>query len=563
MIRFVRLILKSLHSRWTIAAVVTGVLFLLFVVEGQLSHMPFVAAVVVVLFGALLIVSRRFAFSGYASLALVCLTTLLSVAKYRGNGFDLHVYDLAFTGTDYEALTFLLHEYAILAGPAIMFTVVGLAIMVLIWRNEPRAQVSLARGTAVLAVGVVLLPLTYPVPSNTPRHFFYLSGFNASSFYISILDLLEGIGDTPRTAMLTDMPETEPFAAQTECSKSQARPDIYVVLSESATDFRSYPQISGAALPNDVFRSQDGRVRALRVETFGGGTWVTNLSLMTGLASRDFGWRAPYLTVQLEGRVGGSVSSNLKDCGYRTAVVMPMKHEFVNEGPFLESIGFDTIIDHDAIGASIYSHRDDVYFGAAEKLIDAHVADDRRPLFLEVQTMFGHSPYSETREPQIQLQATPSSDNPELNEYVRRVLIGQQDFLAFLERRKLAHPDRPFVVLEFGDHQALPLKPLADALSGGASLADPDSVAYQSYYSVRSFKSELNMVPFDFESLDIGFLGVSLLEAAGTPLSPMLEDLARLRDHCDGKFSDCKDRAAVDRHLARRINSGLLTLPGT
>jgi hypothetical protein len=71
------------------------------------------------------------------------------------------------------------------------------------------------------------------------------------------------------------------------------------------------------------------------------------------------------------------------------------------------------------------------------------------------------------------------------------------------------------------------------------------------------------MVPFDFESLDIGFLGVSLLEAAGIPLSPMLDDLARLRDHCDGKFSDCKDRTAVDRHLARRINSGLLTLPDT
>jgi hypothetical protein len=59
------------------------------------------------------------------------------------------------------------------------------------------------------------------------------------------------------------------------------------------------------------FRSADGRRRELRVETFGGGTWISNFSLMTGLSSLDFGWRAPYLTTAMEGKIHESLATEL------------------------------------------------------------------------------------------------------------------------------------------------------------------------------------------------------------------------------------------------------------
>jgi hypothetical protein len=39
-----------------------------------------------------------------------------------------------------------------------------------------------------------------------------------------------------------------------------------------------------------------------------------------------------------------------------------------------------------------------------------------------------------------------------------------------------------------------------------------------------------------------------------------MADLVRLRDHCGGRFHACQDRAEVDAHLRRRVDSGLLHL---
>jgi len=50
------------------------------------------------------------------------------------------------------------------------------------------------------------------------------------------------------------------------------------------------------------------------------------------------------------------------------------------------------------------------------------------------------------------------------------------------------------------------------------------------------------------------------MQAAGLDTSPMFTDLAALRDRCDGRMYFCADRAAVDRHLKRRIVSNHLSV---
>ena len=69
------------------------------------------------------------------------------------------------------------------------------------------------------------------------------------------------------------------------------------------------------------------------------------------------------------------------------------------------------------------------------------------------------------------------------------------------------------------------------------------------------------MRPFDFPSLDIGYLGASLLEnPQAWPGRRMIGDLVALRNHCNGRLHACEDRAAVDRHLQRRVASGYLDI---
>lgn len=557
--KFIGLILRPT----TIALLVTAFVGGLYVVERQLQHMPYILLVLVCIGSVCFIISKRFAFSVYASMTAVGLITLMSIAKFRGQGFDLHVYDLAFTGSDVEALKFLLTTYSNLALPVIAVTILSMLGLVMIWRAEQPSAQGLGSRVAPLVVSAALIPLAYPTNPDTPRYFHYLAGFNASSFFVSFTDLANVFAEDPITANIGDATAVAPFETSFVCDGLETKPDIYIVLSESSTNFNIYPQVNLENISGDAFNSDDRSWRSLRVETFGGGTWVSNFALMTGLSTRDFAWRAPYLTVQLKGQIKESLATLLKSCGYQTAVLTPMKHSFVNEGPFLESIGFDTVLDFDAIDATSFHHRDDFYYYAADDFLKKQMQTDDRPVFMQIQTMFGHSPFDERLEPQIQIQDADFVEDKPLNEHIRRVLIAQNDFHAFIERRKKMQPARPFVVLEFGDHQALVTRPLADELHGGNSLADVDSIAYKTHYTLHAYNVDMDLKYFNFRQLDIGFLGASFMQAIGVPLSPMYQDLADLRDKCDGRYADCHNRSAVDHHLKRRIASGLLSLPNT
>jgi hypothetical protein len=537
-----------------LAACVAG----LYVLERQAAHMPYVVSVLFVIAGLVFLVSARPAFSLYCAMGVMSLTSLMSVAKYRAKGFDLHVYDFVFTGTDREAIRFLFAEFGHLIIPLVAVLVAAIAGLGLIAWYEKPSRLRLPMRLAIPGVFAAVLPLAYPVQAGEPRYFHYLGGFNASSFYISFLDLPIGGGALPIAARLENAPGAAAFDPADPCGGPTDRPDIFVVLSESTVDPSQFPGLDLEAELGDAFRSRDGKKHNLQVETFGGGTWVTNLSLMTGLSSTDFGWQAPYLTVALENRVHESIPMALARCGYRTAALIPMKDAFVNEGPFMRSIGFGEVLDHDAIGASEYAHRDSFYFEAAERFIRDHRENDGRPLFLQIQTMFAHSPYSEVAAPEAGPVGNWTGD-AEIDEYLRRVVISQSDFREFRAKRSGEAVAHPSVVLEFGDHQSAVTKPLLGD-TGGADLADLASAAYRTYYTVHGYGHPLDMRHFGAQDLDIVYLGASLLQATGIPLSPMFAEMAKLRDTCGGRFQLCADRTAIDRHLQRRVASGLLTL---
>ncbi len=557
-----RLFACLVHPAGVVSVLSVGMIPLYWV-EDRWQQMPFVVLVIAVMASCFYLLTRRIAFSAYLSLTIMMITTLMSVAKFRGKGFDLHVYDFAFTATDLDALKFITAEYANLVAPVLLVLVCAIVGLALIWRKDKPRSHHLALRAAPLAVSALALPAAYPVGEHEPRYFYYLSGFNASSFYVSLLDISDRFSEEPMVSRLDAIKDAQPFEKFDGCGSFSQRPDIYFVLSESATNTATYPQLNIKSEPKDAFVSQDGKSRTLRVETFGGGTWISNLSLMTGLPSRHFGWRSPYLTVQLEGRIHESIPSLLKRCGYRSAAVLPMSKAFVNEGPFLQSIGFDTVDGYEEIGATHFRHRDTFYYEAANSLIEDHLEKDGRPLFLEIQTMFAHSPFKKKKEDHIRFQEEAYSEDPALNEYVRRVYIAQNDFHAFLEQRKKLQPNRPFVVLEFGDHQSLATLGLANELAGGNSLVDPDSKAYKTHYTVHAHNFDIDTRFLNWDELDIGFLGVSFMQSIGVPLTPMFEDLAVLRDTCEARFEGCNQPKAIDIHLKRRVKSGLLSLPSS
>ncbi|MBZ9739473.1 MULTISPECIES: sulfatase-like hydrolase/transferase [unclassified Mesorhizobium] len=529
-------------------------------VEHEWLSVPFSLALVAVVAGTLFLATSRLAFSAYLAWMIVGVLTLISAIKFRMKGFSLHFYDTVFVSRDPEVYRFIVGSYLHLILPVVMALALGIAAAILIFRADRKLGWPVSVRAVVLAVLVTLVPLTFPAEASKDRYFYYMQGRHMSAFFVSLMDLRNLVVEPAFEQRLQAVVPQPPFADTVDCGDRATLPDIFFVLSESQSDPANFPQIARGAGFLQHFAPKAGEAHPMQVETFGGGTWITNLSLMTGLSATDFGWRSPYLTITLQDKVAGALPEILARCGYRTAVMTPMDFTFVNEGPFLRSIGFETILDIKDIAAPFYHLRDDFYYHAAEAFIAKHRQEDARPLFLEIETMFPHSPYEGRMEAELKVEGEPFSDDFQAGEYLRRMAIARGDLQAFLERREAEAGERGAVVLEFGDHQSSATKPLVDAIAGEDALARPDSLAYRTFYTLSTFNHPLRHPMPDTAPLDVAFLSASLLDAAGLPMSPMMADLVRLRDHCSGRFHGCRDRAAVDAHLRKRVDSGLLHL---
>ena len=553
--------LGRILTHWiTLVLVCAGGAALMPLADNNTLSIPFAIALVALVALMLFALTRRVAFSIYGAWGLVAVLTAVSGIKYKMKGFSLHFYDAVVMAGDREMYWFLLTNYPQLVLPVLAALVAGIAAAVWIWRLDRPVPVGAAWRLGILALPLAALPLTYPAEAQQARYFYYLQGRHVTAFFVSLLDIGNLFGASDLEGRLAGQPKAEPFDDALDCGAGP-RPDVFLVLAESQTDPSIFPQIAQGRRIADDMAASTGTLNPLQVETFGGGTWISNLSLMTGLSSTDFGWRSPYLTITLQDRVAGALPEVFARCGYRTAAVLPLNYTFVNEGPFLSSIGFETVLDKDAIGATSYHMRDKVYFDAADAFIAEHRRTDKRPLFMLVQTMFPHSPYNETLEPDIKVDgAAAGGDDAETTEYLRRLAIAHTDLADFMARRRAQNASAAApVFVTFGDHQAFVTKRYVDDLDSGGALADPRSLAYRTFYAIEGGATDATQGP---SPTDIAFLGTHVLRAAGIAGNGVFRDLAELEARCEGIFHLCADRAAVDRHLNRRIASGLLSLSG-
>ncbi|MFC6487767.1 sulfatase-like hydrolase/transferase [Nitratireductor sp. GCM10026969] len=530
---------------------------LLFELENNTLSLPFAGALVATLASAIFAVSHRLAFSVYSAWALTGTISVASAIKFTMKGFSLHFYDLVVIVGDPDMYRFIFSYYLHLALPVVLLAFAAMILLYLVYRVERPRSVSRSAAAMLLVAVTILLPATYPAEAYAQhRYFYYLQGRHTSAFFVSLLDVVNVFGQGELETRLASTPPAEPFPDTVACG-SDSQPDVYVILEESHADPAIFPQIgNGDAIARDM-EANAGRFYPLQVETFGGGTWISNLSMMTGLSGADFGWRSPYLTISLEGHVAGALPEVFSRCGYRTAAILPFNYTFVNEGSFLSSIGFETILDMERIDAPGHHLRDSFYLDAAETFIAEHRATDGRPLFLLVQTMFAHSPYNQRLEPEVNVTGEPLHADPEIAEYLRRMVIANRDLGAFKDRRRSEEGQYPYVLLAYGDHQVFATKPLVDQLEGAGSLARLDSLAYRTFYA---FSGAMAAEAGSDDPVDIAFLGALLLRAVGIEGSPMFADLARLNRLCGGAFRACPHRSEIDRHLKRRIESGFLVL---
>lgn len=331
----------------------------------------------------------------------------------------------------------------------------------------------------------------------------------------------------------------------------QRRPDVVAVLEESTFDPGilkpcTLPECKLPMFQADNFTRANG---PLIVHTFGGGTWTSEFALETGLADVLFGNAGLYATYSLAPLVKYSLPRAFKAAGYRVIAVYSHSGEFLNARNAYANYGFDMFYDGTDLGLGWDSTDEDLFEAFRQIYSDETEAHPDQPLFIFTLTLHQHGPHMDPLDtlpppydkPLFAGKFKPAALDTWLNLNLGNYLYRAKLSSAMLDKMQamLWSSGRPTVLMHFGDHQ-----PSFD----GAIHAIPKTVpkaAGQNSSRVTYFKLQTSY-PMPklprYEAMDIIYLGTLLLEAAGVPKDAYYQANTVMRDHCAGRYLNCKDR---------------------
>jgi hypothetical protein len=549
----------------TVASALTllgAALALLISTEPIVTRFWFALAVTAAITSALALLSRRLLFSSILTFALVALVCLCSLEKKAVMNMAFHSYDLVFY-LNAATLEFIWEDYrSYLVGAVVSLAAAAIGAA-LAWRFD---GVRLSRFASALALAVTVMAAGALEPKATAEggafRMFVQEGSFVSAFYLSWRDTWRTLtrGQLVEAADRTALPD---FAGAANCVPRSRPPHIILIHQESLVPPSLFPHLQYDHTLDKFFRSDDDRLHRLRVETYGGGSWVTEFALLTGISTKAFGDMRMFVQVLMNGRLKDTLPQSLENCGYRTLMLFPMSNGFVSLDRFYHSIGFAKILDREAQGAPTTKERDRFYFQNMLREMDEHFKSSAQPLFVYVQTMASHGPYNSAYMPDENVPGGGPGTSPEMSEFLRREAMAQRDGDFLMGEIKRRFPDEPILVVRYGDHQPSATWNLINNVWGDDS---PDigeggkPGPYITYYAMLGHNYPLPPLP-NYDPLDVAYLGTVMLEVAGLPLSEAQRERKWLMVTCQGRYFSCEPRSNILAFHRRLINSGLVLTP--
>jgi hypothetical protein len=460
-----------------------------------------------------------------------------SNVKYRHSGLKLTVTDLplAFAGT----VPFFIVQYPLavtgfFAG-AIVIALAAIAAS-LTMAGPP---VSLQLQVILFGVASVSLFAAYRTGGGAApfqriaaeRRCFF------STFIASLLDplswrqfgglTLSDIAEDPLPLMPAIPGRTLPF------------PDIIVIQHESIFD----PRVFGLPVePNvEAFLSPEhGRYGTLNVDIFGGGSWQSEFSLLTGLSSASFGSNAYFLFKRGVGRFHNSLPKTLTALGYRAMLTSSCRRSFLNYDEFYSSIGIGERIFTDDFHAPFDVDRfeatnsDALFLEAALGVHMKRIDGDAAPRFLYALTNFNHGPHNRRlgapelfeRERSFAAASFPDACYAEYYARLAETAVTWNRLKSELVAR---FPGRPMLIVHYGDHQPV----MARRIEAKIKLPIDARRQFRTFYAMETLNDGADrMLPGRGPDLDIAFLGTVALQQAGLPLDEIFATRASLLKQC-------------------------------
>ncbi len=536
-------------ARWTYLYVALLLIAALIIVAGNSPRdvYPLVIAACAFIFsgGLLYLVSGRAAFAVGVSSLLVILLQFLNQLKVHYYKDQLLFPDIFMMADPSNAGT-LLHYPS--AGVAVAAMIALLAFtLVVSWRVAPR-RTGLA--TPLVAVGIMLGSAALLSHSVIRNQHDWATKLPGGTGVLSNLAMsgIQTIYDAPTFPEESAQDFITRAAAlnKAQPTPNAVRPDIVLLLQESTVDPRLYKVPTPGVLPHLAMFDQDSKVKAhslMRVQTFGGGTWLSEFAALTGLRSDDFGAMKNAVFYSVIDHVNDSLFKQMKDNGYYTVVLTPFNKSAYNAGHAYTMMGVDKIIQPQELGypgdisENLWHISTGDVLSYVKKLLGKQTD---KPIFVYALTMYEHGPYDASHHDDYQLASVVKNEGSagKFSHYVEKIKnsdVALKDFFQFVDQRK-----RPTMFMYFGDHQ-----PAIDWANGYTSPL-PDAM----HLSQFSLRDNFNLPPVSDlgQVTDIAFLGGILLEQAQLKVSPFYQANIDMRHLCKGALNDCQDTALFNSY---------------
>ncbi len=507
----------------------------------------------------LLALSGRIAASFNGAAAVAIFVYFMGEMKSRYFGNRLALADMAFVGE--SANWTIVTRYPLLYGSLIAFAV----FVFLLWlERRLNTRGSLSRratpGVRVIAASTFLSLLAF---STVSRHHHQWEVFRDDGD----CGPLKTCGVMSRLVYSVAVFEFDPpahtgdpayfqqrmaaLAPRDPSAAGGTRPDVVVWLNESTFDFNNYV-LPGAKLPRLPMFNVDDDTRGagpLRVHTFGGRTWLSEFSMLTGLVPDDFGGRRNLVFNTVAPRTTSNLVRLMKANGYRAIVLMPTFKRFYGAGKVYEKMGFDEVLtlrdfhEYDAVPGDEWDIATSPRLSeAAIKLLREHRKgpDADKPLFLYLLSIMEHAPYSGHYPVSYNLDhaGIKRSLAAKLSDYIAKLRLLSESIVPL--DRYLQADARPALFCYFGDHQAYFEEPQPPYRYG---FAEPDFVTQ---YRLRS-NFEAPQLPA-YPILDIAYLPSLVADYSGVAEDPRFAALSAMRRLCKGKLDDCEDQRLVESY---------------
>lgn len=526
--------------------------------EGWRETIIFASAITTALIFVVTLVSRRFLFSIVIVAAFVAMIATATSVKHHFVEMVLHAYDVVFYLTSPATLSFLWGDYKGYLLTLFASLAATVALGKLLFRlDSSRIPRALSAALAALAIATAVWA-SHAKGERRNLSFFWDNQY-IGSFYASWPETLDTLwrGQILEAAPSQSAP---PFKIPAGCVTSVRPPHILLIHQESAVPPSHFANLDYDKALDPFFNSFDGNRHRLRTETYGGASWLTEFSVLTGVSTFSFGGMRTFLQAMMQGKMHDTLPEALARCGYRNSVFYPVNKNFVSDGAFLASIGILENFDYKDQGAKRFNERDSFYYASILNHIEKNIAASKQPLFVFLLTSATHLPYNFVYDPDVAVKGGGPGTDPELSEYLRRLAMAKLDYDSFQTTLARRFPNERFLIVQYGDHQPVATRTLLGfnkSLEAEDVKLDPDSPGYITYYAVNGVNYQPPPLP-DVATLDVPYLGTVLLQAAQLPLSPAHQERLNLLASCSGRYYTCPKKNRILSFHRRLIGSGLV-----